>query len=66
MPYTLEYIWIGGNYNLRSKTKVVHSDSKPTIETLENWNYDGSSTEQAEGNDSEVVIVPRALFNDPI
>jgi glutamine synthetase len=65
MPYTLEYIWLGGNYNLRSKTKVVHSDSKPTVESLEKWNYDGSSTEQAEGNDSEVIIIPRALFNDP-
>ena len=65
MTYTLEYIWLGGNYNLRSKTKVVHSDSKPTVESLDNWNYDGSSTEQAEGNDSEVIIVPRALFVDP-
>ena len=57
MTFTLEYIWLGGNYNLRSKTKVVHSDEKPTLESLEHWNYDGSSTGQAEGNDSEVIII---------
>jgi len=29
------------------------------------WNYDGSSTEQADGSNSEINIVPRALFDDP-
>merc|ERR1719311_1531610 len=29
------------------------------------WNYDGSSTEQAPGSDSEVLIKPVAIFNDP-
>merc|ERR1719331_253428 len=28
-------------------------------------NYDGSSTEQAPGSDSEVLIRPVAIFNDP-
>jgi len=29
------------------------------------WNYDGSSTEQAEGHNSEVLLKPRAIFKDP-
>lgn len=32
---------------------------------LPNWNYDGSSTGQAPGHDSEVYLVPRAIFRDP-
>ena len=37
----------------------------PTLEELPIWNYDGSSTEQAPGSDSEVLIKPVAMFNDP-
>ena len=29
------------------------------------WNYDGSSTGQAPGHDSEVYLVPRCIFKDP-
>merc|ERR1719428_2621047 len=36
-----------------------------TIADLRIWNYDGSSTEQAEGHNSEVLLYPRAIFNDP-
>ncbi len=63
MSKTVEYVWIGGTHELRSKTKVVQGEV--SLDTLSNWNYDGSSTGQAEGKDSEIVIVPRALFNDP-
>merc|ERR1719359_702959 len=40
--------------------------SRPTkVADLRVWNYDGSSTEQAEGHNSEVLLYPRAIFNDP-
>jgi len=29
------------------------------------WNFDGSSTEQAEGSNSDVFLYPVALFNCP-
>ena len=29
------------------------------------WNFDGSSTGQAEGHNSDVYIYPAALFRDP-
>lgn len=64
--YKLEYIWIGGQCELRSKTKIVHSDKDGlTLDDLTDWNYDGSSTGQASGGDSEVWIRPVKLVNDP-
>lgn len=68
-PYTdkiiAEYIWIGGSgIDLRSKSRTV---SKPVEHPSElpKWNYDGSSTGQAPGEDSEVILYPQAIFKDP-
>ncbi len=38
MPVILEYIWIGGNGELRTKTRVVDN-----VNEITDWNYDGSS-----------------------
>ena len=76
MHICLEYIWLGKQCDLRSKTKVVplqdvyhfnnlNESPKFIFENLESWNYDGSSTGQAKGKESEVCIIPRAVFNDP-
>jgi glutamine synthetase len=62
--YLLDYVWIGGNNELRSKTKVLDNEVTD-IKEVSIWNYDGSSTAQAVGTDSEVMIIPRALYNDP-
>lgn len=35
------------------------------LQDLPIWNYDGSSTGQAPGTDSEVYLVPRAIYKDP-
>lgn len=61
-----EYIWIDGYGNTRSKTKVIKSKSVLELSDLPVWNYDGSSTGQAPGNDSEVLIRPIAMYNDPL
>jgi glutamine synthetase len=65
-----EYVWMGGaetcmgGFDLRSKTRTL--EKKPvSVKDLPVWNYDGSSTEQAPGADSEVLLVPVAIFNDP-
>jgi glutamine synthetase len=60
-----EYVWIGGTgRDIRCKTKVL--DSKPeSVDDLPVWNYDGSSTAQAPGHDSEVLIKPVRIFKDP-
>jgi len=62
----IEYIWIGGNNELRSKARVLSSDNlNVTLDDIPEWNYDGSSTEQAEGHYSEIILKPRNLFNCP-
>merc|ERR1712118_305193 len=51
-------------FDIRSKPKTL--DSKPTsCSELPIWNYDGSSTGQAPGADSEVLLRPVAIFDDP-
>ena len=63
----LEYIWLDGykpTQSLRSKTKVVE-DFSGTLEGCPDWCFDGSSTEQAEGGDSDCLLKPVALFADP-
>jgi glutamine synthetase len=68
MIYKLEYIWLDGytpEPNLRSKTKVLTSETEPELESLPIWNFDGSSTEQAEGNYSDCLLKPVKLIRDP-
>ncbi|HZQ82858.1 MAG TPA: glutamine synthetase beta-grasp domain-containing protein [Gaiellaceae bacterium] len=67
--YKLEYIWLDGYEpvpNLRSKTKVVAFADVPTLEELPIWGFDGSSTRQAEGSNSDCLLQPVALFPDPV
>lgn len=60
-----EYVWIGGSgHDLRCKTRTLTEVPKDVSE-LPVWNFDGSSTGQAPGKDSEVYINPVAIFPDP-
>ena len=69
MRFLVEYIWIGGNNEIRSKCRVMDNiDDIDNINDNQNypeWNYDGSSTGQAIGSDSEVIIRPVAVFKCP-
>jgi glutamine synthetase len=68
MKFKLEYIWLDGYEpvpNLRSKTKIASFDATPTLEQLPMWNFDGSSTRQAEGSSSDCLLQPVAVFPDP-
>lgn len=69
MVFLAEYIWIGGNNELRSKCRVMNEcDSvydRDSIYFYPDWNYDGSSTGQAIGSDSEVIMKARAIFKCP-
>ena len=63
----LEYIWLDGYYptqNMRSKTKLI-DDFSGKLEDVPVWSFDGSSTRQAEGNSSDCLLKPVAIFNDP-
>ena len=64
----LEYVWLDGyvpTQSLRSKTKIVE-DFGGKLEDCPMWAFDGSSTEQAEGHDSDCLLKPVALFQDPV
>jgi glutamine synthetase len=67
--YKLEYLWLDGYRpiaNLRSKTKIVDLDGfNGEVDRLPQWNFDGSSTQQAEGSNSEVVLNPVRVYPDP-
>jgi len=59
-----EYVWLDAHQTPRSKTMTM--TARPTkISDLRVWNYDGSSTEQAEGHNSEINLQPVAIFDDP-
>ena len=66
--HKLEYIWIDGTEptaQVRSKTKVVGS-FKGDVKECPEWNFDGSSTNQAEGNNSDCVLKPVRLYENPM
>jgi glutamine synthetase len=64
VSYRAEYIWLDGTEpvaKLRSKTKIIADGAEPPI-----WGFDGSSTNQAPGANSDCVLRPVASYPDPI
>lgn len=65
--FVVEYIWVGGHNELRSKIRIIYiSAIQPyiTLVDIPDWNYDGSSTYQADRITSEIIIKPRAIFGE--
>ena len=71
-PIKLEYIWLGANNELRSKVRVEWVDDNNSgllrgdLNCFPLWNYDGSSTNQATGDNSEVLIKPVQVYKNPM
>lgn len=60
-----EYIWIDGTKPtalIRSKTRILSDDASESPE----WTFDGSSTAQASGENSDCVLKPVFTCPDPI
>ena len=63
----LEYIWLDGyepTQNMRSKT-MIRKDFGGNLDECPMWSFDGSSTKQADGGDSDCVLKPVAIYPDP-
>ncbi len=77
----VEYVWIDGFDTTRSKLRIIDlSDSQIEFEAMDDeenkekklkkinipiWNFDGSSTGQAEGFDSDIILVPVKIYPNP-
>ena len=70
MPIQAEYIWIDGTKPtplLRSKTKVLPDFAGAISDMpMDEWGFDGSSTNQAEGEHSDCMLKPVFHCPDPI
>lgn len=66
-----EYIWLDGTAptnTLRSKTRVVDIKDHSTVSVgnFPDWGFDGSSTNQATGDNSDCIIRPVNVVHDSI
>ena len=70
MPIQAEYIWIDGTQPtplLRSKTKIIPDYAGALSDMpIDEWGFDGSSTEQASGESSDCILKPVFHCADPI
>ena len=60
-----EYIWLDANKKFRSKVRTILHENFRTPE-LPDWDYDGSSTGQANGISSEIILVPIFVCDNPL
>src|SRR5215470_685428 len=66
-----EYIWLDGarpTQRLRSKSRIIAlSENDPvSIESFPDWSFDGSSTYQSSGNNSDLFLKPVRFLKDPL
>jgi glutamine synthetase len=66
-----EYLWLDGalpTKGIRSKTRILehNNKNKATLADFPEWTYDGSSTYQAPGDKSDLVLKPVTFVLDPL
>lgn len=65
----VEYIWLDGAHptqELRSKTRFLGYSQNLTLDDLPEWSFDGSSTNQATGDNSDCILQPVFMRPDPV
>ena len=56
----VEYLWLDGaapTQHLRSKTRLLPKLESANLNALPEWSFDGSSTQQAVGHDSDCILL---------
>ena len=70
MKSNAEYNWLDGTKPttlIRSKTRVVEvGESGASLNDFPEWGFDGSSTNQATGDNSDCILKPVNFVTDPI
>lgn len=69
-----EYIWLDADKKFRSKTKIIRPSTDDNhnyvnymhYSSYPKWDYDGSSTGQADGKKSEITLVPVFVCDNPL
>lgn len=67
-PRFVEYLWIDGTQptqHIRSKARLVTLPKEPQLADFPEWNFDGSSTGQADGHYSDCLLAPARVYRDP-
>lgn len=65
---SVEYVWLDAQNKCRSKMRVLQISNSEDLtdyefmKLLPLWNFDGSSTDQATTENSEVILKPQAVF----
>ena len=65
----VEYIWLDGaepTQALRSKSRLIPFEGEIKVSDLPDWGFDGSSTNQAAGSDSDCELKPVRIVKDPL
>jgi len=65
--FLLDYAWIDATLELRYKTRALRLTEKRTqllLKDIPTWDFDGSSTGQADGDDSDCILIPAQIFPD--
>lgn len=64
-----DYVWVSYSqdaWSIRSKTRIIKTDKEIIdLSVFPGWNFDGSSTGQAPTENSEIILMPCAFYNNP-
>lgn len=61
--FRVDYVWLDANGNARDKTKFLYLEKKEcTLNDFPKWTFDGSSTGQADTNNSDLLLQPVKFF----
>ncbi|MCH6566697.1 MAG: glutamine synthetase beta-grasp domain-containing protein, partial [Proteobacteria bacterium] len=68
--FRLDYVWLDGyqpTANIRTKAQMVEVDTDEiSLADVPVWGFDGSSTKQAEGHDSDCILQPVRIYKNPL
>ena len=72
MTVKLDYVWLDGHTqkNLRSKIRFeeikVNSKGTLNLKDIPRWSFDGSSTQQASSDNSDLILKPVKVVKNPL